>query len=133
MIYVGNLVDAIIHCINEPLAAGQVFCVSDDHDVSTPVLIRLLSKALGRSSCLYALPSTWMLVMGRLFGCEAQVKRLVGSLALDVTKIRSRTGWIPPFSLAEGIAATAHWYLRSKYRLRYKNGPLTKAALRSSL
>ncbi len=34
MVYVGNLVDFIIHCIDHPKAANQTFLVSDVHDVS---------------------------------------------------------------------------------------------------
>jgi nucleoside-diphosphate-sugar epimerase len=37
LIYVGNLVDTVITCINYPKAARQTYLVSDGEDVSTRV------------------------------------------------------------------------------------------------
>ena len=43
-----NLVDLIITCIDHPAAANQTFLVSDNEDLSTPCLIRRLSRAMAR-------------------------------------------------------------------------------------
>jgi len=40
MIYLGNLVDAIMTCLEHPKAAGETFLVSDGADISTPDLLR---------------------------------------------------------------------------------------------
>jgi UDP-glucose 4-epimerase len=53
LIYLGNLVDAIITCINHPKAARQTYLVSDGEDVSTPELIRRVADALGRPAKLF--------------------------------------------------------------------------------
>jgi len=47
LIYVGNLVDAIVKAIDAPCAAGRTCLVSDGEDVSTPDLVRALAQALG--------------------------------------------------------------------------------------
>ena len=46
LIYVENLVDAIVACVRHPNAPGQTFLVSDGKDVSTPELIRMMSALL---------------------------------------------------------------------------------------
>jgi nucleoside-diphosphate-sugar epimerase len=45
-IYLDNMIDAIITCINHPGAAGQTFLISDVEDVSTPELIRRIALAM---------------------------------------------------------------------------------------
>jgi len=57
LIYVENLVNAIIACVNAPAAAGKTYLVSDGEDVSTPALIGKLATAMGRSPRL--LPCPW--------------------------------------------------------------------------
>ena len=47
LIYVENLVDALMLCATHPVAAGETYLVSDGEDVSTPELLRKLSHALG--------------------------------------------------------------------------------------
>jgi nucleoside-diphosphate-sugar epimerase len=38
----------------------------------------------------------------------------VGSLAVDFSLIRRELGWTPPFSLDEGLRATAAWYFSKR-------------------
>lgn len=38
------------------------------------------------------------------------VNRLTGSLTVDSSKIRRELGWVPPFSMDEGLAETAGWF-----------------------
>jgi len=47
-LYIGNLVDAIVTCIEHPKAAGETFLISDCADVSTPNLISMIAGAMGR-------------------------------------------------------------------------------------
>ncbi|MCA2692843.1 MULTISPECIES: NAD-dependent epimerase/dehydratase family protein, partial [unclassified Microcystis] len=43
-VFVGNLVAAIITCLDHPNAANQIFLISDNQAVSTPQLIRLIAQ-----------------------------------------------------------------------------------------
>jgi nucleoside-diphosphate-sugar epimerase len=45
-----------------------------------------------------------------LTGRSAQVDRLIGSLQVDTSHIRTVLGWRPPYSTDQGLAATARWY-----------------------
>jgi UDP-glucose 4-epimerase len=106
LLYLGNFVDAIRLCVVHPAAAGQTFLLDDGKPVSTPELIRAVARALGRPARLLAVP-VWMLeAAGMLLGKRAAVARLTGSLFVDGSAIRSRLGWMPPYSVEEGMAAT---------------------------
>jgi nucleoside-diphosphate-sugar epimerase len=110
-IYVDNLVDAIATCIENPAAAGQTYLVSDDQDVSTPELVRMLAEALDVQPRLFPCPELLLFIAGRLSGKGQVVDRLIGSLVVDISKIKRELGWQPPVSMQEGIKKTAEWYL----------------------
>jgi len=115
LVYLGNLVDALIACATHPAAAGQTYLISDGEDVSTPVLLRQLAWALGVPARLFSLPLGLLRFAGMLTGKSAQVERLLGSLEIDSSKIRQELGWQPPFSMAQGLKATAEWYRAARH------------------
>lgn len=107
LVYVGNLVDALILCATHPAAAGQTYLVSDGEDVSTPDLLRELGAAMHHPARLLACPPVLFKLAGSLTGRVNQVERLLGSLQVDSGKIRRELGWIPPYTLQQGLRATA--------------------------
>jgi nucleoside-diphosphate-sugar epimerase len=110
LIYVENLVDAIVACIKHPNAPGQTFLVSDGKDVSTPELIRMIAAALQKQPRLFRFPPLALYIAGRLTGQGPAVDRLIGSLTVDTGKIKNELGWTAPFTLEAGIKNTAFWY-----------------------
>lgn len=110
LIYVGNLVDALATCTTHPAAAGKTYLVSDGRDVSTPELVRLTAKALGVPERLVPLPVALLRLAACLAGRTAFVNRLLGSLTVDISAIRSDLGWNPPFTVDEGLRETAAWF-----------------------
>lgn len=107
LIYVGNLVDALILCAIHPDAAGQTYLVSDGEDVSTSDLLRQLGAAMGHPARLFPCPQALLKLAGRLTGRADQIERLLGSLRVDSSKIRRELGWIPPFTLEKGLKRSA--------------------------
>lgn len=114
LIFVGNLADAILCCLEHPAAAGKTFLVSDGEDVSTPALVRRMAAALGRPARLVALPVPVLRAIATLAGKSALVTRLTDSLTIDGTAIRHTLGWSPPFTLDEGLRETAAWYVMAR-------------------
>ncbi len=106
MIYLGNLIDAIMTCAIHPGAAGEVFLVSDDHDISVPELIRALTDAMGKRSVLIPFPEWFLKTAGKLTGKAKDMDKLTGSLVVDISKIKSLLHWKPPFTFEEGIRET---------------------------
>lgn len=106
LIYIENLVDALILCATHPAAAGQTYLVSDGEDISTSDLLKKLSLAMGKSPRLVPFSVALLKLAGRLVGKSDQIARIVGSLRVDSSKIRRELGWVPPFSIDEGLKAT---------------------------
>jgi nucleoside-diphosphate-sugar epimerase len=118
-IYIENLVDAVLTCIKHSGSAGKTFFVSDNEDVSTPELIRKTASALKKPARLFPCPRLLLFILGRIAGKGAAVDRLIGSLTVDISKIRSELGWKPPFTMEHGLQKTTEWYLND-YRNQKK-------------
>lgn len=107
LLYVGNLVAVVRHLLADPDPAGHIFFAQDGPPVSTPALIRAMARALERPCRLFPLPSP--LAAGLAAVAGGVWSRLAGSLVVDDSPLRAR-GFRPPFSLDQGLAATAAWF-----------------------
>jgi nucleoside-diphosphate-sugar epimerase len=110
LIYMDNLVDAIIASLRAAAPASATYLVSDGEDISTPDLIRALADGIGAPARLLPCPIALLKLAGSLTGRREDVRRLTDSLQVDISKIRSELCWTPPCTLAAGLAATARWY-----------------------
>jgi UDP-glucose 4-epimerase len=110
-VYIGNLCDLILKCLTHPAAAGQTFLVSDDQDISTPELLRLLAKAMNKKAWLFPMFGSVLRIAGRLTGFSGEVARLCGSLQVDISCTKELLGWTPPITLEKGIQNTVREYL----------------------
>lgn len=106
MVYLENLVDLLVTCVDHPAAANQIFLVSDDEDLSTAGILRLLGEAVGRPARLIPVPVQLIELGARMLGRTDIARRLCGSLQVDPGPTRRRLGWSPPFSVAEGVRRT---------------------------
>ena len=113
LLYVGNLVDALITCATHPAAAGQTYLISDGEDISTAMLVGKMAKALGRNNRSFYFPPALLRTVAALLGRAEQVDRLLGSLRVSGEKIRSELAWTAPYTLEQGLRATADWYRKS--------------------
>lgn len=107
IVAVENLVDLIATCVHHPAAGGRTFLVSDGRDLSTPELIRLLARFLGRPARLLPVPPPLLLLLGRMIGKGADMNRLVHSLQVDISHTRETLGWSPPVGVERALARAA--------------------------
>lgn len=115
LIYLGNLVDALIVCASHPVAAGKTYLVHDGEDISITDLVRQMAIALERPARLFLLPVRLLHGLGRLFGKLESVERIVGSLRVNDDLFRKELGWKSKFTLQQGLQATADWYKARRY------------------
>ena len=111
LVFIDNLVDLIVKVIDHPKAAGQVFLVSDDEDVSTTCLLKTILKALGNSNLLIPIPAFLLKALLVVLGRRGLSDRLLGSLQLDISKTKKLLDWKPPVSFDQGIKKTTMAYL----------------------
>jgi nucleoside-diphosphate-sugar epimerase len=105
-VYLGNLVSLISLCIKHLAAANQVFMVSDGQDLSTTELLQFSANAIGVKSRLIPVPQSWIVVMAKLLGKIEIAQRLCDNLQVDISKAKKLLGWVPPFTIKEGLKAT---------------------------
>jgi nucleoside-diphosphate-sugar epimerase len=103
LLYVGNLCDAIARCLEAEAPDGRTFFVADGAPVSTPQLCRAIGDALGRPARLFPFPVSLLELIPTL-------RRLTRSLEVDDSAIRRDLDWQPPYTLEQGLRATAAWY-----------------------
>jgi len=104
LVYVGNLVDALLHCLEVPQAAGMTLGVTDGAPVSIPRLCRELGAALGRPARLFRFPPA-------LLELVPPLRKLTRSLEVDDAALRGELRWSARFTREEGLRATAGWFL----------------------
>ena len=64
---------------------------------------------LVQSSVMFAVIAGAIFWSMRLYGGE-RADRLLGSLAVDASRIDRELGWTPPYTLDQGLHATVNWY-----------------------
>ena len=111
LVSVWNLSSVLLRLLEHSRAAGRTWLVSDDEDVSTAVLIRLMAATMGRRARLVPVPVGVLKAIGRMTGRSDEVSRLTDSLMVDIADTKSDLGWTPPVPLAEGIRRTTAAYL----------------------
>lgn len=120
LVYVGNVMAAIDAVLTTPAASGQAFFVTDGHDVSTPELIDAIAQSLERPSRLIPAPIRTLRLLARAGDGMSRLVpwplttpalgRLLGSLTVLDHKLRGVTGFVPPYQMRDGLAATAAWF-----------------------
>ncbi len=106
-----NLATLLIAATHEPGARGELFLAADEPALSTPTLVRLLARGLGRRARLIPVPTVLLTAAGRLVGKGPEVARLTGSLELTAAKSRRVLGWKAAESLEDGVVRAAEWYV----------------------
>lgn len=110
LVYVDNLVDFIITCIEHKDAKNEVFLISDDDDISTAGLLEEISKGLGVKNKAVNIPVEFINTAASAVGKSGVAQRLSGSLQVDISKAKTLLGWKPKYSTSESIKKTARSY-----------------------
>ncbi|MDH2434203.1 NAD-dependent epimerase/dehydratase family protein [Pokkaliibacter sp. MBI-7] len=105
-----NFIDLIETCIWHPRAAGQTFLASDDHDISTTDLIKLLSLGLNSSPVLFSPNKKFLKASLTFFGKKDLYSRVYDNLQVDISHTKRTLDWAPPFSCADMLKYTAQYW-----------------------
>ncbi len=111
LVSIWNLCDLLTHLVQCPLPGNQAWLVSDGEDLSTPALIRKIAAAMQRRPRLLPVPVAILQLAGSLSGKGAEISRLRGSLAVDITATREALGWSPGTAMNDALLRTVQWYL----------------------
>jgi len=114
LVALDNLVSLMLVCIDHPRAQGEIFMVSDDDDLSTTKLLRLLAQALNAPKRLVPVSGKLIEFAASLIGRKDLGIKLCSSLRVDISKTKSLLKWSPPLSVNDALQQTAKHYLEAK-------------------
>lgn len=103
MVSLSNLANLITTCIEAPQAGNQTFLVSDDYDLSTTALLRMMAKAAGQSLLLLPMPVSLLKIAARLVGKQGIIDRLCGNLQIDIEHTKNTLNWRPIVTVQDAI------------------------------
>jgi UDP-glucose 4-epimerase len=103
LVGIDNLVDLITTCTHHPKAANQTFLVSDDYDLSTSDLLRLMILSAGKTPFLLPVSVSILRFFAGLFGKTPVIDRMSSNLQVDINHTKNTLSWKPPVSFEEGI------------------------------
>lgn len=103
MVALENLVDFIKTCVTHPLAANEMFLISDKQSVSTPQIIKALASGMHSRSPLFAVPDLFLLGGAKILGKYSVYQQLCGSLEIDSKKSRTLLSWVPPVDVKDAL------------------------------
>lgn len=114
LVSIENLTDLILTCMKHPKAGGQIFLVSDDHDLSLPELIKAIAKSMNRFIILLPVPLSLFRFVFKLIGKADLTQRLFGNLQVDIVKTKQVLGWKPPFTMEQSLQRMQQLQQQSK-------------------
>jgi nucleoside-diphosphate-sugar epimerase len=114
MVFIDNLVDALIACATRPHGSPATYFVSDGRDISVAELVRLLRMEMGVPVRLWSLPAGVVRAVAKGLGRADTTQRLFSPLQVDIGRIRRELGWLPPVSVDVGLRATVRWFLDTR-------------------
>ena len=124
--YVGNLVDAILLAVDSPAAVGEVFNVTDGEFVTKRMFFEAVAAGIGAPPPRGSVPvwlarfiANWREGVFRRKNkphppraTQAQLKFAGLNLDFSIAKARTRLGYTPRVSFADGMKAAIDWYNR---------------------
>ena len=109
-IYIDNLISAILAVLESPAAANQLYLLADNSSLSLADLMKLMDQEMDNKLRLIPVPVSLLNILLKIFRLKNLHMRLLGSLEVNNTKIKTQLQWEPPVSTKEGLARTVAWY-----------------------
>ena len=129
MVYVGNLVDALLLALDRPQRTGQrVYHVADRGALTMSTVARWIADAYGRRTLRLPVPQSALTVAGLPLAAAGRLLRRDLLLSRDKLREIAQPAWLlatgriavqlgyrPRLGTREAIALTAQWYLDHRW------------------
>ncbi len=114
ILYVGNLVSAVMRVLELDVSGKTGVYNIKDSDVSSGELYRAITGAMGYGERVFYIPEAVFNVASAIFPPAAKFKkRLFDEFVFDNSKFTKTYGWRPKFTFEESIRDTVDWFRRS--------------------
>lgn len=107
LLFVRNLTSFISFYICQQNKIGvNTFFISDPTPISTPDLIKLISKAMGVNLILFPMNIKILYFFASLIGRKSELNKLTSSLTVDNLRLLKKMHWSQPYTTKHGIELT---------------------------
>jgi 2-alkyl-3-oxoalkanoate reductase len=126
-LYIDNLVDAFMLCMEEGKGDGQAYLIADEHYLEIKDLVRKVGQSLGIEVKINHYPIIPLIIAGHVFeklykpfGATPPIfPRRVDwyrqNRAFNINKAKRELGYLPKIGIDEGLKLTAEWYKKEGY------------------
>jgi nucleoside-diphosphate-sugar epimerase len=128
LIYIDDLIDAVILAAESTLAIGKTYFISDGEIYSNEIILKEISSALHVKPLRIRIPRNFLSAIGFLsevistmIGKKTMINRdkckelMYSEWVCDINKARGDLGFKPKVGLREGIQWTTDWYRIHKW------------------
>ena len=98
LVAIENIVSFIEVCVEHKSALNELFFVSDNEDLSTLEVVKLMGKLIGKKPKIIKFPLRFLSCILTLLGKQKAGVSLMSDLQLDTGRSRKLLAWSPPFS-----------------------------------
>ena len=102
LLAIENLVSAVVHVLETPETAGEIYLVADAEPITVADMVAAMREGLGKPAHLVKVPQGAVRRMMKSFGREADWERVTGQFVIDASKLMS-TGWQPSVETRAGL------------------------------
>ncbi|MBN1899416.1 MAG: NAD-dependent epimerase/dehydratase family protein [Spirochaetes bacterium] len=129
LIYIDNLVDAILTVSENQRANGRIYFVADREILTTGETYKIICKNLGVPGSRFCMPKHLILPVERSIELAAKIFKFIpwypenyisditSNYACSIKKINAELKWSPKISTQDGLEKTIQWY-KSLYMTR---------------
>lgn len=110
MIALENLVDFIVACTINSMAADELFLVSDGVDLSIGQIIDEISAGMGKRTRAFRFPVGVLSFLAKSAGRSELYGQICESLVVDSGKARRHLNWTPPISTVAALQSAGAAY-----------------------
>ena len=126
-LYIDNLIDASLLCMQEGKGDGQAYLIADEEYVTIEELVKRVARALGVEVRIPHYPLWPVIVAGHVCEKICRPLRITPPIfprrvdwyrqnrAFKIDKARRDLGYSPRVGLDEGLRRTAEWYRQEGY------------------
>ncbi|MGB9561835.1 MAG: NAD-dependent epimerase/dehydratase family protein, partial [bacterium] len=127
VVFVGNLVDAVIEAAENPNGLNECFFVADDGYQTWESFIKLASAIIGVKVKIFTVPTPLALFVGRFLDITSKitgkpslityekVKEFATEWICSTSKIKEKLNYSPKISTEMGLRLTIDWYKTNSY------------------
>ena len=126
-LYIDNLVDAFLLCMQEGVGDGGTYLIADEEYVSIKDLVTRVGKAMGGNLKIAHYPIVPLIIAGHFFETICRPFKITPPIfprrvdwyrqnrAFKIDRAKKDLGYDPKVGLDEGLKRTAEWYRKEGY------------------